>query len=148
MPRAPVTPQEIGPDTPLRLDVAARIAFPGGAMTASGLRREAARGRLTIERIAGKHFTTLRHIEEMRIKCRDQQKAHDSGLNPKSATRRANSSAGQPGSSATAREKSARAALEKTARELSERSASISPPNTRSPAIATVVPLKSSSSTS
>ena len=29
------------PDTPLRLDEAARIAFPAGGMTASGLRREA-----------------------------------------------------------------------------------------------------------
>ena len=30
-----------------------------GGMTVSGLRREAARGRLAIEVIAGKHFTTL-----------------------------------------------------------------------------------------
>jgi len=72
MPRAPVLPQEIGPDTPLRLDVAARIAFPGGAMTASGLRCEAARGRLMIERIAGKDFTTLAAIATMREKCRAQ----------------------------------------------------------------------------
>ena len=39
-------------------------------MTASGLRREAARGRLTIERIAGKDFTTLAAIANMREKCR------------------------------------------------------------------------------
>jgi hypothetical protein len=65
-------PEEIGPDTPLRLDVAARIAFPGGAMTVSGLRREAARGRLMIERIAGKDFTTLGAIATMREKCRAQ----------------------------------------------------------------------------
>jgi hypothetical protein len=32
----------IGPDTPLRLKVAAEVAFPDGTMTASGLRREAA----------------------------------------------------------------------------------------------------------
>ena len=51
-------PKDIGLDTPLRLDVAARVAFPGGGMTASGLRREAARGRLQIERIAGKDYTT------------------------------------------------------------------------------------------
>ena len=42
---------EIGPDTPLRLGVAAALAFPDGSMTASGLRREGARGRLVIERI-------------------------------------------------------------------------------------------------
>ena len=41
----------IGLDTPLRLDVAAKAAFPFGDMTASGLRREAQRGRLVIERI-------------------------------------------------------------------------------------------------
>jgi hypothetical protein len=52
-------PKDIGLDTPLRLDVAARVAFPSGGMTASGLRREAARGRLQIERIAGKDYTTL-----------------------------------------------------------------------------------------
>ena len=74
MPRGALTPkpEEIGPDTPLRLDVAARVAFPGGGMTASGLRREAARGRLTIERIAGKDFTTLAAIAIMREKCRAQ----------------------------------------------------------------------------
>jgi hypothetical protein len=38
-------------DAPLRLAQAAEIAFPGGGMTASGLRRETGRGRLMIERI-------------------------------------------------------------------------------------------------
>jgi integrase len=61
-----------GPDTPLRLDVAA------GGMTASGLRREASRGRLTIERIAGKDFTTLAAIASMREKCRAQLPHPDS----------------------------------------------------------------------
>jgi hypothetical protein len=31
-------------DTPLRLDAAAKLAFPNGGMTASGLRHEWARG--------------------------------------------------------------------------------------------------------
>jgi len=74
----PVLPNGIGPDTPLRLDVAARIAFPAGGMTASGLRREAARGRLTVERIAGKDFTTLSAIATMREKCRAQKPHHGS----------------------------------------------------------------------
>jgi hypothetical protein len=39
---------QVDPDTPLRLNVAAVLAFPDGTMTASGLRREAARGRLMI----------------------------------------------------------------------------------------------------
>jgi len=43
---------EVGDNTPLRLAVAAVLAYPNGSMTASGLRREAARGRLVIERTA------------------------------------------------------------------------------------------------
>jgi hypothetical protein len=61
---------DVSDDTPLRLAVAAAIAYPDGSMTASGLRREAARGRLIIERTAGKDYTTLRNIEHMRGLCR------------------------------------------------------------------------------
>lgn len=61
---------EIGPDTPLRLARAAALAFPGGGMTDKGLRREHARGNLTVERIANKDYTTLAYIEEMRRLCR------------------------------------------------------------------------------
>jgi hypothetical protein len=63
---------KILPDTPLRLSVAAAIAFPDGSMTASGLRREAGRGNLIIERLAGKDYTTLANIEQMRAPCRVQ----------------------------------------------------------------------------
>jgi hypothetical protein len=52
-------PDQISEDTPLRLNVAAALAYPDGSMTASGLRREAAKGRLLIERTAGKDYTTL-----------------------------------------------------------------------------------------
>lgn len=52
-------------DAPLRLDVAVEEAFPAGGMTMSGFRREAARGRLVIEVIAGKHFTNLAAIARM-----------------------------------------------------------------------------------
>jgi hypothetical protein len=31
----------VGPDTPIRVGVAAALTFPDGSMTASGLRREA-----------------------------------------------------------------------------------------------------------
>jgi hypothetical protein len=60
---------KITPTTPLRLADALQIAFPNGGMTVSGLRLEAARGRLKLERIAGKDFTTLAAIEEMRALC-------------------------------------------------------------------------------
>ncbi len=38
-------------------------------MTESGLRREATRGRLTVSRVAGKDFTTMRAIEAMLADC-------------------------------------------------------------------------------
>jgi hypothetical protein len=71
-------PEKITPDTPLRLEIAAALAFPDGSMTASGLRRESARGRLVVERIAGKDYTTLAHIERMRELCRVEAKVHGS----------------------------------------------------------------------
>lgn len=61
---------QFNPDAPLRLSVAAKLAFPDGSMTASGLRREAARGRLRIERVANKDFVTLAEIKRMRELCR------------------------------------------------------------------------------
>ena len=60
----------VTPNTPLRLEVAARLAFPDGSMKLAGLRREIARGRLAYEVIAGKHYTTLADIDAMRQLCR------------------------------------------------------------------------------
>jgi hypothetical protein len=48
-------------------------------MTASGLRREGVRGKLVIERIAGKDYTTLGNIERMRELCRVEVKVPDCG---------------------------------------------------------------------
>ena len=67
----------VDPDTPLRLDEAASLALPNGGMTASGLRRERDHGRLVTEMIAGKEFTTLRDIAEMRKLCRVIPKDHN-----------------------------------------------------------------------
>lgn len=58
------------PDDPVRLAQILLLAFPHGGMTVSGLRKEATRGRLLVMRIAGKDFTTMRSIEEMKEKCR------------------------------------------------------------------------------
>ena|ERR1700719_11899 len=77
----------IEPNTPLRLSAAAAFGFPDGSMAASGLRREAARGRLVIERIAGKDYTTLANIERMRELCRLEAKERDSGSGPRGETR-------------------------------------------------------------
>src|ERR1700738_4953650 len=137
------SPEQVTPDTPLRLGIAAALAFPDGSMTASGLRREAARGRLVVERIAGKDYTTLRNIEEMRKKCRDQVREPDCGSNPQ-PTHPTAGFAGTPiGSSEMDRAKSARAALHKIARAPSAPSENTSPANTSPIEGAAVIPLKS-----
>jgi hypothetical protein len=61
-------------------------------MTASGLRREASRGRLVIERIAGKDYTTLSNVERMRELCRVEVKVPDYGSNQPVEILRARSS--------------------------------------------------------
>jgi hypothetical protein len=96
---------DISPDTPLRLSIAAALAFPDGSMSASGLRRECARGRLVIERIAGKDYTTLGNIERMRELCRVEVKAPDSGSESAAADQPSGSSSITAASSAQARAK-------------------------------------------
>jgi len=90
--------ESITPDTPLRLSVAAALAYPDGSMTASGLRREAKRGRLAIERTAGKDYTTLANINRMRELCRVEKKASGSGFAAHDGTTTA-TDARRPGSS-------------------------------------------------
>ena len=107
--------ESIGPDTPLRLDVAAALAYPDGSMTASGLRREAAQGRLAIERVAGKDYTTLAAIEQMRSLCRVPPREPASGSALKNETPTARSASARCGPSETDRARSARAALQRIA---------------------------------
>jgi hypothetical protein len=145
--RSSFDPSAIGPDTPLRLETAVKIAFPDGGMTVSGLRRERDRGNLSVERVAGKEFTTLGNIEEMRKKCRVKPKEPGSGSNPKNEIEMGDSSIGRHGSSVMEPTKSALAALKMTARALSESSPNTSPANTSPTEPAAVVLLKSSSST-
>src|SRR6516225_1708778 len=97
----PRTRSDITADTPLRLADAVKIAFPMGGMTVAGLRRERDRNRLVIEKIAGKEFTTLAHIERMRQLCRDEAREPDSSLRQPAATRAETSPTSQPGSSET-----------------------------------------------
>ena len=73
-------------NTPYRLSDILPLAFPAGGMTVSGLRREAARGRLQIMRIAGKDFTTLQDIEEMKSRCRAPANPQDYGCVPEAGT--------------------------------------------------------------
>lgn len=71
--------QEFSEDTPLRLDAAVKAAFPNGGITVTGLRSEIAKGRLEVELIAGKLFTTLGAIARMRERCRVVPKKRSSG---------------------------------------------------------------------
>jgi hypothetical protein len=73
---------EIAADTPLRLDIAAQIAFPDGSMTVSGLRRERNRGRLVTSFVAGKEYVTLHAIAEMIALCRVARPAPALSSNP------------------------------------------------------------------
>jgi hypothetical protein len=88
----------IDPNAPLRLAVAAEHAFPFGGMTASGLRKKRDRGRLTTWMIAGKEYTTINSIEEMKQLCRVEAEDHTSGCE-KSDGRKASSSLVRTGSS-------------------------------------------------
>ena len=73
-------PDNVRPDTMLRLEAAAALGFPDGSMSVAALRREAAAGHLTVYKIAGKHFTTLNDIEGLKAICRVHPKDHDSAL--------------------------------------------------------------------
>ena len=78
IPKHAPSPDTITATTPLRLNIAAQIAFPDGGVGVSGLRREIARGNLRVEQIAGKTFTTLANIEDMRKKCAIPTKGRES----------------------------------------------------------------------
>src|SRR6516162_9368117 len=132
MARTPTLPQrdQIGDDAPLRLDVAAALEYPDGSMTASGLRREAARGRLVIERTAGKDYTTRAAIREMRRRCQLSAKAQGSGIDRHGAINEVASSRERPTLSSTPGATTPQAALRA---KLNARSASS--PNTLQPNI-------------
>ena len=117
-------------DTPLRLALAATIAFPDGSMTAAGLRREAARGRLVVERIAGKDFTTLANINRMRKLCRVESNHPVSTSARREGIRKASSERGPSGSSSMAESTSPQDALRAKIERRSKRSQPTSQQNT------------------
>src|SRR5690348_15343829 len=102
--RSPLHLEGVSDDAPLRLAIAAAMAFPDGSMTVSGLRKEHYRGNLEIELIAGKQYTTLAAIKRMREKCRATRKGPASLIRKPMAT----------GTSATANDDAALAALLRT----------------------------------
>src|SRR5262249_11788667 len=140
--------EDIGGDQPLRLAVAAALAFPDGSMTASGLRREAARGRLAIERIAGKDYPTLANIERMRELCRVEAKASGSGYRRHDGPNTVESSNKPSGALETAATSAALVSARIKLRKLRERSPTTSSPNTAPRESATVTQLPAKSQTS
>lgn len=135
----------VADDTPLRLDAAAKLAFPDGSMTVSGLRREAKRGRLVVERIAGKDYTTLAYINQMREQCRIEARGPVSISDERGVTRPADIL--RSGLSSTAKISAARDALRTILQEPRKPSRAISPPNTPGPqgTLGAVIPIKSPS---
>jgi hypothetical protein len=121
---------DIGGDTPLRLDVAAKLAFPDGSMTAAGLRKEAGRGRLIIERIARKDYTTLSAIARMRELCRLPPRVHGCGSEKPNAIEQRKSRTTRYGLSATEAIKRAHDAALATVEKLSKPSPTTSPEST------------------
>ena len=134
--------KDIGPDTPLRLETALKIAFPDGGMSVQGFRQELKRYGVVIERYANKDYVTLRSIWEMRRKCRAKAGGHISGSEESGMT------VGQlHGSSATAltdaERKAARdSALMRLSKSEAPRSPNISPENTTPGRKADVIQMK------
>ncbi|WP_426525620.1 hypothetical protein [Bradyrhizobium sp. McL0615] len=134
-------PDNVKPDTMLRLAVAAQVAFPDGSMSVGALRREGIAGRLRVYRIAGKDYTTLHAIELMReasASCHVQQSPPVSSSGQPVATEP------QSSSSSTEARKLALAAARATLMGPSEPSEPISKRSTTPPAqSATVIQIKS-----
>src|ERR1700733_7781725 len=116
-------PETVTPTTPLRLEVAAELGFPGGSMSTASLGRLVVSRKLAHEKIAGKYFVTLSAIEEMRTSCRVPAKALASPSNEPETER-------PPGSSETASGPSALDAMNAIAEGLKESLRSTSLKNT------------------
>lgn len=106
------------------LQEAVKRFLPGGRWTVASLRTERRKGRLKVEKIAGKIGVTESAIREMRMRCREQP------------SRPVSTSAPVPiveptGLSSTADANLARAAAKQTARELIESSRNTSRKSTR-----------------
>lgn len=143
MARTARIPADHKPDTPLRLDIAAQIAFPDGSMGAPGLRKERDRGRLVTEIIAGKEYVTLAEIERMRELCRVHRKAPDLSGARKAAKQMAASGAKPDGLSKTAESDPAQALAVMTAMKLKNASPPTSQRSTHQLGSATVTPIRS-----
>jgi hypothetical protein len=138
---------EITDDTPLLLDVAARVAFPDGSVSGLALRNAAGRDELEYERIAGRLYTTLAAIREMRAACRRKPKVQGSGSSAATSAPTESGSLARGPSKTMEESGSAQAsallALESRLRQLKRPSPNTSSGNEKPPAKSTVVPMRS-----
>jgi hypothetical protein len=118
-PKRNVEPSEIGPDDPITLKDACRIAFHDKIKVAS-LRAEAERGHLETFRIGKRDFTTLRNIKAM---IERNQRCPPARKVPGFTSTKNDGN----GLSDTANVSSARGALRETAKVLKKRCTNISP---------------------
>lgn len=127
MSRAQLRREDISDDMPLRLDVAAELAFPDGSITLSSLRNEARKGRLAVWRVANKDMTTLAEIRRMMERCRVNESLPASGSDqPRKDGRPSGSSKTEASRSA----QGAEAALRKRVEEQKQRYRTTSPGST------------------
>jgi hypothetical protein len=140
-------PDKIKPDTPLPLKLAAKIAFPTGTMTVSGLRNEIRNGHLQASKVAGRIWTTLTDIKRMMQQCQIKEADDLVKVRNYTCAKPRDQEVGGDGSSSTAPPaastlKEAQEHLNQIAQQLRRRSLPISPKNT-SPTSAKVVRIKS-----
>jgi hypothetical protein len=132
---------ELPDDEPITLAEACRVIFKG-AIGPDTLMAEAARGRLTMEKIGRRWFVTPAAIREMRRKCEVVQQAKAPACGSSQGETAAANQSRQSGSSGTDRISAARDAAKLKLRKLSASLPTTSPRNiNRQKAV--VIPLKS-----
>ena len=139
-------PDNVDPNHPIMLEAAARLGFPDGSMTVSGLCNEIRKGNLHASKMAGRIYVTLNEIQQMRERCnigagdevreRNSTSANQSG--PVAQGDGSSSTPHRPGSASS----EALAHLQMIAQRLKKPLPDTSPEST-SPTSAVVIPLKS-----
>jgi hypothetical protein len=140
-------PDNIEPDKPLPLEMAARVAFPDGSMTASGLRNEIKKGNLQASKVAGRIWTTLSNIKRMMERCQITEADDAARVRNSTSANPSDPAASSDGSSSTAppaasASREAQAHLSQIVQRLRKPSPPTSPKST-SPTSGKVVPIKS-----
>ena len=144
--KAATVPDNVDPNHPIMLEAAARLAFPDGSMTVSGLRNEIRKGNLRASKLAGRMYVTLNDIQQMRERCKVGA-GNEARERISTSARQSGPVASGGGSSSTPHQPAsalseAQAHLQVIARRLKEPLESISPEST-SQVSAVVIPLKS-----